>query len=86
MRTFKLLTLVLSLIFEMPMFLTADEEEVEFQLVEVVGLQLGDNPLDGSGEIGIPTSRPTDFLTTIAGRMLAVTSDNANRAVCVSAI
>ena len=78
MRTIKLLTLVLSLIFEMPMFLTADEE--------VVGLQLGDNPLDGSGEIGTPTSRPTDFLTTIAGRMLAVTSDKAYRAVCVSAI
>ncbi len=78
MRTIKLLTLVLSLIFEMPMFLTADEEEVEFQLVEVVGLQLGDNPLDGSGEIGTPTSRPTDFLTTITGRTLAVTSDNAN--------
>ena len=86
MKKIKFLALALGMILAMPMFLTADEEEVEFQLVEVVGLQLGDNPLDGSGEIGTPTSRPTDFLTTIAGRMLAVTSDNAYRAVCVSAI
>ena len=70
--------LALGLIVAMPMFLTADEEEVEIQLVEVMGTLPGDDPLDGLGEVGSYPPHPNQFRATIAGRYLAVTSDNAN--------
>ena len=70
--------LALGMILAMPMFLTADEEEVEIQLVEVMGTLPGDDPLDGPGQIGINPTDPTQFRATIAGRYLAVTADNAN--------
>ena len=47
------LALALGLILSMPMFLTADEEEVEIQLVEVMGTLPGDDPFDGNSGIGI---------------------------------
>ena len=78
MKKFKFLALALGLILAMPMFLTADEEEVEIQLVEVMGTLPGDDPFDGSGTIGDNPTTPTQFRATIAGRYLAVTSDNAN--------
>ncbi len=78
MKMTKFLVLALGLILSMPMFLTANEEEVEIQLVEVMGTLPGDDPFDGPGEIGTPPPQPTDFRATIAGRYLAVTSDNAN--------
>ena len=64
------LALALGLILSMPMFLTADEQEVEIQLVEVMGVLPGDDPFDN------PIHSEPD--PTIAGRYLAVTSDNAN--------
>ena len=78
MKKIKFLALALGLILAMPMFLTADEEEVEIQLVEVMGTLPGDDPFDGNDGIGSNPTRPTDFRATIAGRYLAVTSDNAN--------
>lgn len=78
MKKTKFLVLALGLILAMPMFLTADEEEVEIQLVEVMGTLPGDDPFDGSGTIGDNPTTPTQFRATIAGRTLAVTSDNAN--------
>ena len=78
MKKFFNLALALGLILAMPMFLTADEEEVEIQLVEVMGSLPGDDPFDGTGHIDPRPTQPTDFRATIAGRYLAVTSDNAN--------
>jgi len=49
MKKIKFLALALGLILAMPMFLTADEQEVEIQLMEVMGSLPGDNPFDGSG-------------------------------------
>ncbi len=76
--TKKLLIYALGLFLAMPMFLTADEQEVEIQLVEVMGTLPGDNPLDGPGELPDTPPHPNQFRATIAGRYLAVTSDNAN--------
>jgi len=76
--TKRLLIYALGLFLAMPMFLTADEPEVEILLVEVMGSLPGDDPFDGSGEIGPRPTQPTDFHATIAGRYLAVTADNAN--------
>lgn len=78
MKKIKFLALALGMILAMPMFLTADEEEVEIQLMEVMGSLPGDNPFDGSGHIGSNPTDPSQFRATIAGRTLAVTSDNAN--------
>ena len=72
------LALALGLILSMPMFLTADEEEVEIQLVEVMGTLPGEDPFDSPGESGNLPTDPNQFCATIAGRYLAVTSDNAN--------
>jgi len=80
MKKFKLLALALGLIIAMPMFLTADEEEVEIQLYEVMGAGMlpGDDPLDDPGHIGSNPTDPTQFRATITGRTLAVNVDNAN--------
>ena len=72
------LALALGLILSMPMFLTADEQEVEIQLVEVMGVLPGDDPFDNPIHSEPDPTTPTQFRATIAGRYLAVTSDNAN--------
>ena len=76
----KIWILALGMILAMPFVLFAEEQEVEIELIEVVGAGFipGDNPLDGPGEIGTPPPQPTDFHATITGRTLAVTSNNAN--------
>ena len=61
MKMTKFLVLALGLMIAMPMFLTAEEEEVEIQLVEVMGSLPGDNPLDGPGQSTGDPTRPTDF-------------------------
>ena len=53
MKMTKFLVLALGLMIAMPMFITADEEEVEIQLVEVMGTLPGDDPFDGNSGIGI---------------------------------
>ena len=78
MKKIKFLALALGLILAMPMFLTADEPEVEILLVEVMGSLPGDDPFDGNGGVGINPTDPNQFHATIAGRYLAVTADNAN--------
>ncbi len=80
MKLKKIILLALGLFFAMPMFLTADEQEVEIQLIEIVGMEdpLGDEPLDGPGKAGSTPTQPTDFRATITGRTLAVSVDNAN--------
>ena len=80
MKRFKIFALVMSLIMAVPFFLSADEPEVEIQLIEVggAGLLPGDDPLDGSGESGYNPTDPTQFRATIAGRTLNVYADNAN--------
>ncbi len=74
----KFFTLALGLIMIVPFFVTADESEVEIQLVEVMGSLPGDDPWDGSSHSGTDPTHPNQFRATIAGRYLAVTSDNAN--------
>ena len=80
MKKIKFLALALGLIIALPFILFAEEQEVEIELIEVVGAGIipGDNPLDDSGHAGTSPTRPNDFRATIAGRYLAVTSDNAN--------
>ena len=74
----KILIYALGLFLAMPMFLTADEPEVEILLVEVMGSLPGDDPFDGSSQSGHLPTDPNQFHATIAGRYLAVTADNAN--------
>ena len=74
----KFFTLALGLIMIVPIFVTADESEVEIQLVEVMGSLPGDDPLDNPIHSGGDPTHPNQFRATIAGRYLAVTSDNAN--------
>ena len=78
--TKKILALALGLILAMPLFVTADEPEVEIQLIEVVdaGMLPGDNPLDSPVEGGTTPPHPNQFYATIAGRLLAVNVDNTN--------
>ncbi len=75
---FKFFTLALGLIMIVPIFVTADESEVEIQLVEVMGTLPGDDPWDNPIHSGGDPTDPSQFRATIAGRYLAVTSDNAN--------
>ena len=76
----KIFTLALGLVLAMPFVLFAEEQEVEIELIEVVGAGVlpGDNPLDGPGQSGGTPTDPSQFHATITGRTLAVTSDNAN--------
>lgn len=78
--TKKLLALALGLILVMPFTLFAEEQEVEIELIEVVGSGLlpGDDPLDGNGEIGTNPTDPSQFYATITGRLLAVNVSNSN--------
>jgi len=80
MKKTKIWVLALGLILAMPFVLFAEEQEVEIELIEVVGggFLPGDDPLDGSGHIGANPTDPNQFHATITGRTLAVTSANAN--------
>ena len=68
----KLFALVLAAFLAMPVFLHA--EEVEIQLMEVVGMEVlpGDNPLDNPERSGDTPPRPTDFRATIDGTTMSV--------------
>lgn len=68
----KLLALALSVLLAMPCVLHA--EEVEIILMEVIGMQPlpGDDPLDGSGEVGDTPTRPRSFRATINGNTLSI--------------
>ena len=68
----KIITLVLSILFAMPVFLCA--EEMEIPLMEVVGMEVieGENPLDNPDKEGSTPTRPRDFRATINGNSLTV--------------
>lgn len=80
MKKTKILALALGLILAMPFVLFAEEQEVEIELIEVVGAGTlpGDNPLDNPIHSGGDPTHPNQFHATITGRTLAVTADNAN--------
>ena len=68
----KIITLVLSILFAMPVFLCA--EEMEIPLMEVVGMEVieGDNPLDNPDKEGDTPTRPGNFRATINGNTLTI--------------
>jgi hypothetical protein len=74
----KFIALVLSLLIAMPCVLHA--EEIEIQLMEVIGMTPlpGDDPLDDSNQSpGVPP-RPNDFRATIDGTTLTVNKQEAS--------
>ena len=77
MRT-KILSLALCVLLAMPCVLHA--EEVEIQLMEVIGTSPipGDDPLDGSGEVGNTPTHPNNFRATIDGNTLSVSKQDEN--------
>ena len=79
MKKFYLLMAAI-LLMAMPFVLFAEEQEVEIELIEVVGAGVlpGDDPLDGNGEIGTNPTDPSQFYATITGRMLAINVSNSN--------
>ena len=74
--TKKFLILALVALFTMPCVLRADE--VEIQLMEVIGMGTlpGDDPLDGPGQYPGEPPRPTDFHATITGNSLSITNQS----------
>ena len=62
----------------MPCVLSA--EEIEIQLMEVIGMGVisGDDPMDGSDHMGSNPTRPTNFRATIDGNLLAITKQEAS--------
>ena len=74
----KMITMALSLFLAMPCFLFA--EEVEIQLVAVVGMSVmpGDNPLDDSNQTDPTPTTPTDFRASINGNTFSITKQNEN--------
>ena len=74
--TKKFLALALSVLFAMPCVLRADE--VEIQLMEVIGMGTiqGDDPLDNPDKEGDTPTRPTDFRATIDGNSLSITNQS----------
>ena len=74
--TKKFLILALVALFTMPCVLRADE--VEIQLMEVIGMGTlpGDDPLDGPGQYPGEPPRPTDFRATISGNSLSITNQS----------
>ena len=74
--TKKFLILALVALFTMPCVLRADE--VEIQLMEVIGMGTiqGDGPLDGPGQYPGEPPRPTDFHATITGNSLSITNQS----------
>ena len=79
MKKFYLLMATI-LLMALPFVLLAEEQEVEIELIEVVGASVlpGDDPLDGNGEIGTNPTDPSQFYATITGRLLAVNVNNSN--------
>lgn len=73
----KLFALVLTAFLTMPCLLRA--EEIEIQLMEVVGMEVlpGDNPLDGPGQIGINPIDPNSFRATIDGTTMSVSKQES---------
>jgi len=76
MRT-KILSLALCVLLAMPCVLHA--EEVEIQLMEVIGMGFipGDGPLDDGDHMGQTPPRPTDFRATINGNSLTLLRQNS---------
>ena len=74
--TKKFLALALSVLFAMPCVLRADE--VEIQLMEVIGMGTiqGDDPLDNPDKEGDTPTRPNDFRATITGNSLSITNQS----------
>ena len=72
----KFFALVLGVLLTIPCVLHA--EEVEIQLMEVIGMGTiqGDDPLDGNDHMGDVPPRPTDFRATITGNSLSVTNQS----------
>lgn len=70
---------LLAVLLAMPCILHA--EEIEIQLVEVIGVGVlpgGDGPLDNPTQSGEDPTRPTDFRATINGNSLTVLKQDAN--------
>ena len=59
--------LALGLIMIVPIFVTADESEVEILLVEVMGTLPGDDPLDGHGQSGVDPTHPNPISNDDSG-------------------
>ena len=74
--TKKFLILALVAFLTMPCVLRADE--VEIQLMEVIGMGTlpGDDPLDGPEQSGNDPTRPNDFRATISGNSLSITNQS----------
>ncbi len=72
----KFLALALVVLFTMPCVLRA--EEVEIQLMEVIGMGTlpGDDPLDNPDKEGDTPTRPNDFHATITGNSLSITNQS----------
>ena len=68
----KFIVLALSILFAMPCVLHA--EEVEIQLMEIIGMGVipGDDPLDDPIQSPPVPTRPTDFRATINGHALSI--------------
>lgn len=68
----KLFILVLGFLLSMPVILHA--EEIEIQLMEVIGMSPlpGDGPLDDPEPVGEEPTRPTNFRATINGTLLTI--------------
>lgn len=68
----RITALVLSMFLLMPCVLHA--EEIEIQLLEVIGITPlpGDEPLDDGEHMGSTPTRPTSFRATINGNTLAI--------------
>ena len=73
----KILALVLGALLTIPCVLRA--EEVEIQLMEVVGMNVlpGDGPLDGPDQSQGDPPRPNDFRATINGNQLSIMKQEA---------
>ena len=73
----KIFALVLGAILTIPCVLRA--EEVEIQLMEVVGMSVlpGDGPLDGPAQDPTIPPRPRDFRATINGNQLSILKQEA---------
>lgn len=74
----KITALVLSILFIIPCALRA--EEVEIQLMEVIGMGTlpGDGPLDDSNNPPINPTRPNDFRATINGNSFSLVKRSAS--------
>lgn len=72
----KIFILALVALFTMPCVLRSDE--VEIQLMEVIGMGTlpGDDPLDNPDKEGDTPTRPNDFHATITGNSLSITNQS----------